>query len=236
MNFIWAVATHRGMVRDSNQDSVFPSAGGAGTGPLLLVVADGMGGHAGGEVASRIAIETVTEESVASLEARIIEANERIAAAGKDDPALAGMGTTISMTRISEDGLAEIGHVGDSRMYLLRDGVLRRMTSDHTLVAQWVADGRLTEQEAAVHPQRSMLMRAVGHGRPLEVDMTEEPLVAGDRLMICSDGLSGMIDDTTIATLLSQGTAEEAVWSLVEAANRAGGHDNITVVAVDVEP
>lgn len=236
MNFIWAVATHKGMVRDSNQDSVFPSAGGAGTGPLLLVVADGMGGHAGGEIASRIAIETVTEESVASLEARIIEANERIAAAGKDDPALTGMGTTISMTRISEGGLAEIGHVGDSRVYLLRDGVLRRMTSDHTLVAQWVADGRLTEQEAVVHPQRSMLMRAVGHGRPLEVDMTEEPLVAGDRLMICSDGLSGMIDDTTINTLLSQGTAEEAVWSLVEAANRAGGHDNITVVAVDVEP
>ena len=236
MKFIWAVATHTGMVRDSNQDSVFPGAGGAGMGPLLLVVADGMGGHAGGEVASRIAIETVTEAHAGSIEERIVEANARIAAAGKDDPAVAGMGTTVSMVEISPEGMAEIGHVGDSRVYLLRDGVLRQITLDHTLVAQWVADGRLTEQEAAVHPQRSMLMRAVGHGRPLEVDVIEEPLVANDRLMICSDGLSVMVDDITITNLLSKGTPEEAVWSLVEAANRAGGHDNITVVAVDVEP
>ena len=144
------------------------------------------------------------------------------------------MGTTVSAAEISKDGTALIGHVGDSRVYLLRSGILRQLTTDHTLVAQWVAEGRLTAQEAAVHPQRSMIMRAVGHGRPLEVDLIEERLLDGDRLMICSDGLSGMIDDELIANLLSNGTVEESVWALVEAANSAGGHDNITVAAVDV--
>lgn len=235
MKFIWAIATHRGLVRDSNQDSVYPTTGGAGSGPLLVAVADGMGGHAGGEVASRIAIETVIANTDLTIAERIIEANEKIATESHADPSLTGMGTTVSVARIEEDGSATIGHVGDSRVYLLRAGVLRQLTRDHTLVAQWIADGRLTPEEAAVHPQRSMLMRAVGHGRPLDVDVIEEPLQSGDRLMICSDGLSGMINDELITELLSRGTAEESVWALVEAANRAGGHDNITVAAVDVQ-
>ena len=145
------------------------------------------------------------------------------------------MGTTISAADIAGDGTAVIGHVGDSRVYLLRSGILQQLTRDHTLVAQWVADGRISAEEAAVHPQRSMLMRAVGHGRPLEVDLITERLIGGDRLMICSDGLSGMIDDARISDLLSNGSVEEAVWALVEAANGAGGHDNVTVAAVDVE-
>ena len=235
MKFIWAVATHSGMVRDSNQDSVVPTSGGSGPGPLLVAVADGMGGHAGGEVASRIAIETISNSPDSRIDERIIDANETIAAEGKVDPALAGMGTTISAADIFADGTALIGHVGDSRIYLLRSGILRQLTRDHTLVAQWVADGRITPDEAAVHPQRSMLMRAVGHGRPLEVDLIEERMLDGDRLMICSDGLSGMIDDEMISGLLARGTVEEAVWALVEAANGAGGHDNVTVVAVDAE-
>jgi protein phosphatase len=193
-----------------------------------------MGGHAGGEVASRIAIETITAGE-SSIDERIIAANEAIASQAAADPALAGMGTTISAANISEDGTAVIGHVGDSRVYLLRSGILRQLTRDHTLVAQWVADGRISAEEAAVHPQRSMLMRAVGHGRPLEVDLITERLIDGDRLMICSDGLSGMIDDGRISDLLSNGSVEEAVWALVEAANGAGGHDNVTVAAVDVE-
>jgi protein phosphatase len=193
-----------------------------------------MGGHAGGEVASRIAIETISNGSATRIDERIVDANEAIAAESRADPALAGMGTTLSAAEISQDGTALIGHVGDSRVYLLRSGILRQLTNDHTLVAQWVAEGRMTIQEAAVHPQRSMIMRAVGHGRPLEVDLIEERLLDGDRLMICSDGLSGMIDDELIANLLSNGTVEESVWALVEAANSAGGHDNITVAAVDV--
>ncbi len=234
MKFVWAIATHRGMVRESNQDSVVPTSGGTGPGPLLVAVADGMGGHAGGEVASRIAIETISNGSATRIDERIVDANEAIAAESRADPALAGMGTTLSAAEISQDGTALIGHVGDSRVYLLRSGILRQLTNDHTLVAQWVAEGRMTIQEAAVHPQRSMIMRAVGHGRPLEVDLIEERLLDGDRLMICSDGLSGMIDDELIANLLSKGTVEESVWALVEAANSAGGHDNITVAAVDV--
>lgn len=234
MKFVWAIATHRGMMRESNQDSVVPTSGGTGPGPLLVAVADGMGGHAGGEVASRIAIETISNGSATRIDERIVDANEAIAAESRADPALAGMGTTLSAAEISQDGTALIGHVGDSRVYLLRSGILRQLTNDHTLVAQWVAEGRMTIQEAAVHPQRSMIMRAVGHGRPLEVDLIEERLLDGDRLMICSDGLSGMIDDELIANLLSKGTVEESVWALVEAANSAGGHDNITVAAVDV--
>ncbi len=234
MKYVWAIASHRGMVRESNQDAVTPTSGGAGPGPLLVAVADGMGGHAGGEVASKIAIETVSSGSKTRLDERILDANEAIAAESRADPALAGMGTTVSAAEISKDGTALIGHVGDSRVYLLRSGILRQLTTDHTLVAQWVAEGRLMAQEAAVHPQRSMIMRAVGHGRPLEVDLIEERLLDGDRLMICSDGLSGMIDDELIANLLSNGTVEESVWALVEAANSAGGHDNITVAAVDV--
>lgn len=234
MKFIWAIATHAGMVRDSNQDSVVPTSGGTGSGPLFVAVADGMGGHAGGEVASRIAIETITSGE-GPVDERILAANEAIASRAAGDPALAGMGTTISAADIAEDGTAVIGHVGDSRVYLLRSGILRQLTRDHTLVAQWVADGRISAEEAAVHPQRSMLMRAVGHGRPLEVDLITERLIDGDRLMICSDGLSGMIDDVRISDLLSTGSVEEAVWALVEAANGAGGHDNVTVAAVDVD-
>ena len=235
MKFIWAIATHPGLVRDSNQDSVLPTSGGTGPGPLLVAVADGMGGHAGGEVASRLAIETIAANHDIPVDERVVKANEVISAESLADPVLAGMGTTVSVVEIQQDGAATIGHVGDSRVYLLRSGTLQQLTADHTLVARWVAEGRLTQEQAAVHPQRSMLMRAVGHGRPLQVDVIEERLTDGDRLMICSDGLSGMINDELIFHLLSQGTAEESVWALVEAANRAGGHDNTTVAAVDVE-
>lgn len=236
MRFIWAVATHPGMVRDLNEDSVVPTSAGSGSGPLLIAVADGMGGHAGGEVASRIAVDLIAADTSAPLEERITDADKAIAAEGSRNRSLAGMGTTVSAAEIGADGSAKIGHVGDSRVYLLRDGNLTQLTRDHTFVAELVAEGRITAQEAAVHPQRSMLLRALGHGRPLEVDVLEERLTAGDRLMVCSDGLSGMIDDDRITELLSEGTVEEAVWSLVEAANHAGGHDNITVAAVDVLP
>lgn len=234
MSYIWAVATHRGLIRDANEDSVYPASGGAGEGPLLFAIADGMGGHAAGEVASRIAIDTVRDEESVGLVERVQLANERIADQAKTDPSTAGMGTTISAAVLSQEGSVEIAHVGDSRIYLLRDNELRQLTKDHTLVAQLVAEGRVTPEQAATHPQRSMLMRAVGHGRPLEVDVVEEPLQDGDRLMICSDGLSDMIDMKLMTELLAQGTVEEAVWALVEAANRAGGHDNTSVIAVDV--
>ncbi len=236
MRFIWAVATHPGMIRDHNEDSVFPTSAGSGDGPLLVAVADGMGGHAGGEVASRIAVEMISADTSIPLDRRITDANDAIAAEGTRDRSLAGMGTTVSAAEIGADGSVTIGHVGDSRVYLLRDGTLTQLTRDHTFVAELVADGRITPEEAAVHPQRSMILRALGHGRPLEVDVIEERLSAGDRLMICSDGLSGMIDDDNIAALLSDGTVEESVWALVEAANHAGGHDNITVAAVDALP
>ncbi len=236
MRFIWAVATHPGMLRDHNEDSVFPTNAGSGEGPLLVAVADGMGGHAGGEVASRIAVDMISADTSIPLDRRITDANDAIAAEGTRDRSLAGMGTTISAAEIGPDGSVTIGHVGDSRVYLLRDGALTQLTRDHTFVAELVADGRITPEEAAVHPQRSMILRALGHGRPLEVDMIEERLNAGDRLMICSDGLSGMIDDDNIAALLSDGSVEESVWALVEAANHAGGHDNITVAAVDALP
>ena len=162
MKFIWAIATHPGLVRDSNQDSVLPTSGGTGPGPLLVAVADGMGGHAGGEVASRLAIETIAANHDIPVDERVVKANEVISAESLADPVLAGMGTTVSVVEIQQDGAATIGHVGDSRVYLLRSGTLQQLTADHTLVARWVAEGRLTQEQTAVHPQRSMLMRAVG--------------------------------------------------------------------------
>jgi protein phosphatase len=235
MRFVWATGTHRGLIREANEDSVHPEADGAGPGPVFVAVADGMGGHAAGEVASRVALSTALGREGSMIE-RFVAANEAVVKASVEDPKLAGMGTTLTLAAIRPDGSTTIGHVGDSRAYLLRRGLLHQLTEDHTLVAQWISEGRLSPEEAAIHPQRSMLMRAVGHGRPLDVDVIEERLSPGDRLMLCSDGLSGMINDDRLRELLGAATAEEAVWALIEAANQAGGHDNISVVVVDTQP
>ena len=235
MTYLWASATHRGRVRSSNQDRSYPASGGKGEGPALFAVADGMGGHVGGDVASTLAIDAaaaVTEE--ATPEQRIRFGNEAILKEVRRRPALRGMGTTMTIAELGRDGVARVAHVGDSRAYLLHEGRLNQLTVDHTVVARYVAEGRLRPEQVAIHPQRGMLTRALGLEDDLEIDTLEQPLQPGDRLLLCSDGLSSMLSDREIAELLKGDSPEEAAWRLVEGANFAGGHDNVTVVIVDV--
>jgi protein phosphatase len=152
--------------------------------------------------------------------------------AGKDNPDLEGMGTTLTLA-VFDGAYLEIGHVGDSRAYLLRDGVLEQLTTDHSLVAEMVARGDITAEEAAVHPYRSVITRAVGLQPEVEVDRVSCVIEAGDRVLLCSDGLTGMVPAAGIRDILTaESHPTESVWSLIEAANEAGGVDNISVVVV----
>lgn len=236
MKFTYATGTNQGRVRDTNQDSVYPESGGRTEEALLVAVADGMGGHSGGEVASRDAMDAAVglAGEQPKVDERIHAANEAVLSHAQADWNLAGMGTTMTLAQLTSDGTLTIGHVGDSRAYLMRDGVLRQLTEDHTFVAEQIRAGRLDPDEARTHPRRSMLTRAVGLSRDLAVDVIEERVTSGDRLLLCSDGLSSMVVDPDIAAVMDDGTPEEAVWALIEAANQAGGHDNISVAIVAV--
>lgn len=234
MRFVWASGSHKGRIRDNNEDSIHPDSDGRSDERIVVAVADGMGGHVAGEVASRLALSTALDLDGATPEERVMEGNGAIIDAILNQPSLAGMGTTMTLMELDPIGRATIAHVGDSRAYRLRDGELEQLTRDHTYVAMQIAAGAMTEAEAARHPQRGVLTRALGLGRDVEVDISRERLRVGDRLLLCSDGLNSMIDDDTIAELLGTGSANEAVWALIEAANQAGGHDNISVLVVEI--
>lgn len=235
MSYLWAAASHQGRIRSNNQDSVYPETAGRGDGTVLVMVADGMGGHVAGEVASRLAVDAALETDGSVVE-RVEAGNRAILDAAGEKPELAGMGTTMTMAELGPSGTAHIAHVGDSRAYLLRDGRLTQLTVDHTVVHEYVMAGKITADEAATHPHRSMLTRALGLSYDLSVDEELVDLRAGDRLLLCSDGVNGMLTDARIEEILRDGTPEEVVWELVEEANRAGGHDNITALVVDLQP
>lgn len=232
MRYLWATATHQGMVRDNNEDSVFPTASGDSDDHVVLIVADGMGGHVAGEVASRIAINAAASTDLDPVD-RVAAGNRAIREEVARDPSLEGMGTTMTLLVIDGD-VATLAHVGDSRAYLLRQDELSQLTEDHTVAAEYVAMGQLSAEEAGSHPQRHMLTKTLGLTRFVNVDEYKVDLSRGDRILICSDGLTEMVDDMTIARTLSSGTPDEVVWKLVELANEAGGVDNITVVVVEV--
>ena len=227
--------THTGRQRRANEDSVYARA-------PLFVVADGMGGAQAGEVASRIAVDTLSqglpdgdgppEERLAD---RVQEANAAIYEHSRRNADQAGMGTTTTAAYLDEHEAA-LAHVGDSRAYLFRDGKLERLTDDHSLVEEFRRQGKLTEEEARDHPQKSIITRALGPAPFVEVDRMTVPLRSGDVLLMCSDGLTSMIDEELVHRLVEQaGSLREAGESLVAAANDAGGRDNITVVLVRVE-
>jgi len=239
MRYLWAGATTVGMVRDGNEDTLWPmdadNAWPSGETDELLVagVADGMGGHVGGEIASRVAIEAAATAAHADGVLRLKTANLAVIDVVMDRPALAGMGTTLTLGLFSPDGSLDIGHVGDSRAYLLSDATLRQVTRDHSLVAEMVTAGELTPTEAAVHPYRNVVTRALGLDRSVEVDREERTLQDGDRVLLCTDGLTNMVDDAGISAILSEAaTPAAAAEALVEAADTAGGIDNTTVVVV----
>jgi protein phosphatase len=222
-----------------NQDS-------AATTQRLLAVADGMGGHAHGEVASSVAIEALLELDLAlpadlteldlpdALGRAVVQAADRLTELAKADPELRGTGTTVVAFLVDGDRIG-IAHVGDSRAYLLRDGELFRLTRDHTLVQALLDEGRITAEEAATHPRRSWLVRTLQEATPVEPDLFTVDGRAGDRYLICSDGATAVLDDETLRDVL--GEVEDraaAVQRLIELANEGGGPDNITCIVADL--
>lgn len=227
-----AFRTDVGKVRANNQDAPIVSEK-----LRLYGVADGMGGHKGGEVASTSARDDLLRElegktpSVAALSGAIEEVNRQIYHQQEHDDALTGMGTTLSVLWMS-DNFVYIGHVGDSRVYLLRDCEFKQMTLDHSLVEQLVREGVLTEEEAQNHPMRNIITRAIGTDESVEVDVVVEERRKGDLWLACSDGLHGLVDDRQMRDALRQYAPEKAADVLLKAALDAGGRDNVTLVIV----
>jgi protein phosphatase len=225
-------ATDQGQLRANNEDAFLIDDDHS-----LYAVADGMGGHRGGEVASRTAIEALRAAFASDNElAPSIElANTAVRTRAAGDPNLEGMGTTVTALTVSGPRELLIGHVGDSRAYLLRDGELSRVTEDHSLVEELVREGRLTPEQAEAHPQRAIVTRALGVDDDVDVALYRVPVAAGDRLLLSSDGLSDMLRDREIESIArNEPDPQRAAEALVHAANVAGGHDNITVVVVEV--
>jgi serine/threonine protein phosphatase PrpC len=217
-----------GRQREGNEDSMLERT-------PLFAVADGMGGAQAGEIASGMAVETLGELAEDGIDfdelvEGVREANRRIFRMAREDRSRAGMGTTLTAALV-HDGMVSIAHVGDSRAYRLRTAELAQLTDDHSLVAELERHGKLTAAEARVHPQRSMILRALGIGEEVEVDTYELEVHAGDVYLLCSDGLSGLVHDEVIDEVLSgAGTLDQAAVELIEIANIAGGPDNITTV------
>ncbi|MEU2247585.1 Stp1/IreP family PP2C-type Ser/Thr phosphatase [Streptomyces sp. NPDC019224] len=231
----FAAGSHKGMIREGNEDSGY-------AGPRLLAIADGMGGQAAGEVASSEVISTLVQldddvpgsDILTSLGTAVQRANDQLRMMVEEDPQLEGMGTTLTALLWTGQRLGLV-HVGDSRAYLLRDGVLTQITQDHTWVQRLVDEGRITEEEATTHPQRSLLMRALGSGDHVEPDLSIREVRAGDRYLICSDGLSGVVSHQTMEeTLASYQGPQETIQDLIQLALRGGGPDNITCIVADV--
>ncbi len=237
IGFNYAAFSDIGKIRQSNQDSGY-------AGPNLLVLADGMGGPAGGDIASSIAIDHLRsldveadnpEEALESLREAISQAHQELCERSTQDPALAGLGTTCIAIRRSEDALT-MTHIGDSRAYRLRGGELRQMTNDHSFVQYLVDTGQLTSEQAENHPQRSVLLRVLGDSQEdVTLDESHPEFTVGDRWLLCSDGLCGFVSGQTIGKILYRSeTPQQACESLVELALKAGGPDNITCVIADI--
>jgi protein phosphatase len=236
MNYVWGSGTDTGMVREHNEDSLYPVESGSADHRIVVMVADGMGGAVAGEVASRLAVEAASElpaDDPIDPADRVLAGNSAVILATEEDRSLAGMGTTLTLVQLDPAGTARFAHVGDSRAYLLRDEELSQITTDHSLVGELVSLGRITKEEARNHPHKHLVTRVLGLGS-ISVDSFEMDLMDGDRLLLCSDGLTDMVTDEDIESILNAGNGVEAtVWELIEKANTAGGVDNTTVVVID---
>lgn len=243
-------STDVGKVRAANEDSflIDPEHN-------LFVVADGMGGHQGGGFASSNAVRSIREEVVrleaaqestqpiadqtgrTPVQARLLHAlqrtNERIYKKAQEDMTLRGMGTTVTAIQLDHQS-ANIAHVGDSRLYLMRAGKLQQLSRDHSWVQEQVDAGVISEEEARVHPLKNIITRSLGHDREVTVDLSKENFQAGDRFLICSDGLTNMVPDPVIAEVLRKLPPEPAVKELIRLALEAGGQDNVTAVVVEI--
>jgi PPM family protein phosphatase len=233
----YALRSDVGLLREGNEDSAY-------AGPRLLAIADGMGGHAAGEVASAVAISAIapldargltdSSDMLDALAAAVASARATLHEMSEADPATEGMGTTLTALLWAGDQVA-ICHIGDSRAYLLRDGDLYQITRDHTLIQSLVDEGRLSPAAAANHPQRSLIMRALQGSTDADPDLTMHTALLGDRYLLCSDGLTDVVTDEAVhATLVSVPDAEQAVEQLINQAITNGGPDNITCIVADV--
>jgi len=231
----YAVRSDVGLLREGNEDSAY-------AGPRLLAVADGMGGHAAGEVASALTIASMAEldsvpaedDMLKELAMAVAMANARLQEKIIASPAVEGMGTTLTALLWS-DGRAGVCHIGDSRGYLLRDGELYQITHDHTLVQSLVDEGRISADDVSTHPQRSLLLRALDGRTMAEPDLSVHESLPGDRYLLCSDGLSGVVSDETLRDTLSTiEDPEVATRQLIDLAIHGGGPDNITCIVADV--
>jgi PPM family protein phosphatase len=233
----YALRSDVGLLREGNEDSAY-------AGPRLLVIADGMGGHAAGEVASAVAISAITpldkqhftrgEEMLDALAAAVAAARDTLHDMSVSDPAVEGMGTTLTAL-LWNDAEVAVCHIGDSRAYLLRDDDLYQITRDHTLIQSLVDEGRLSPAAAANHPQRSLIMRALQGSTDAEPDLAIHEAKLGDRYLLCSDGLTDVVSDKDVHHVLSTvADPDEAVNQLITLAIRNGGPDNITCIVADV--
>ncbi len=232
MKLAVAYATDVGRVREGNEDNLLVDEHLG-----VFAVADGMGGHRGGEVASSTAVEALRAAIAAgqTIDAAITTANTAVIERASGDPTLTGMGTTLTALHPLAGTRLLIGHVGDSRAYRLRDGELERLTEDHSLVEELVRDGRITREQAEVHPQRNIVTRALGVDADVEIDLLTIAVQTGDRLLICSDGLTSMVREREVARLLGTGdNMQEIAEHLVQKAVDNGGEDNVTVVVIHV--
>ena len=234
----YAAATDAGLVRESNQDAIFVD-------DSLAIVADGMGGHAAGEVASALAVHVIYDgyldnPTVEGLHSAVEEANRTVLREARENPDHFGMGTTVIALGLTRDDAGVISptifHVGDSRAYQLRDGALRQLSEDHSVAEEWVRMGRLTPEEASTHPRRHQLTRGVGVEDNIDIDVMSVNAVPGDRILLCSDGLSNELSNEELARFASSPiTLDDAVAKLIDAARQAGGRDNISVVLLEFD-
>jgi len=231
--------TNIGKIRQNNEDNIFLSLTSIGVFPNLFIVADGMGGHNAGEIASSKAIEffrqktkELNEDILDALISSVQYANEMTFLTSVENSSLYGMGTTFTVCVIKDDK-AYLAHVGDSRAYLISEKKIHLITNDHTYVEELVKAGQISRAKARKHPKRNMLTRALGVDPALQVDGYTQELVAGDRLLICSDGLTAMLTDEEIYRITrSDITLEEQVDQLIDQANEKGGMDNISVILI----
>jgi len=229
----FAARSDRGLIRGNNQDSLY-------AGPWLLAVADGMGGHAAGDVASKVVIAALQHldddapsgDMLQAFREAVFEGSEHLREVIRDAPQLEGMGTTLTAILFAGGRLA-LCHVGDSRAYLQRDGALTQITHDDTFVQTLIDDGRITPEEANSHPQRSLLLRAL-NGQEVEPDLSMREVRVGDRYLLCSDGLSGVVSEETLAEAMKDPDPHSTADRLIELALRSGGPDNVTVIVADV--
>ena len=235
--------THIGRRRDMNQDYMYTSTTPVGSLPNLFVVADGMGGHNAGEYASRFTVDKMVEvisqnrqqEPVAAMKEALTEANSQLLEEAGADPSKSGMGTTVVAATVIGD-LLHVANIGDSRLYVIDHEAIRQITRDHSLVEEMVRLGEMDKAAAKVHPDKNIITRAIGVTRELAVDFFEVELRPGDMILLCSDGLTNMVEDEEIKEIvLEQKNIVEKAEKLINTANENGGKDNITAIVVRME-